>query len=624
MSDGCLGPSVAETQVRRTITGWRWLWTALLTMGFAARLVAGQPATAVATVAAGFVTGIAVTVGGSGYEAAPAVTISGGGGSGATGKAVLAGDAVSLVIVLTAGSGYTSPPTVTIEAPTKLKESGLRVRLVPALTVDGAAGSTNRLEWSLAVTGPWTVWTNVVMGADAVTLVDLGASLRFYRTSKVQPSDPTGVGVVAGEPAKAVATVTDGYVRGITVTAGGSGYVTAPAVTLSGGGGHGATGIAVLADGAVSLVIVLTAGDGYTSSPTVTIEEPPKQPEPPKESKLNIRLVSALTVDGPAGSTNRLECSLEANGPWSVWTNVVMGTAEVTLVDWAVGASLRFYRTSEAQLSAPPGMALIPSGTFTMGDTLDGDANAKPITVSLSAFYMDTNLVSYGVWKSVHAYATSHGYDISPGAGKANGHPVYNVNWYDTVKWCNARSQQAGMTVVYYTDAALTQVYTSGEPGTVYANWDAGGYRLPTEAEWEYAARGGLVGQRFPWGMTISESQANYVSTGSYSYDLGPNGYTSQFATGDHPYTSPVGSFAPNGYGLYDMAGNVWQWCWDWYGTYSGGINPRGAVSGSLRVLRGGSWYGNAFDCRSADRCYYDPSYDPSYGGFRAVLSPGQ
>ena len=240
---------------------------------------------------------------------------------------------------------------------------------------------------------------------------------------------------------------------------------------------------------------------------------------------------------------------------------------------------------------------------------------------------MDTNVVSYAAWKSVYAYATSHGYGFSQAvAGKANDHPVYWVDWYDAVKWCNARSQQAGMTVVYYTDAALTQVYTSGEPGTVYANWSAGGYRLPTEAEWEYAARGGLVGQRFPWGMTISERQANYNGdTGSYSYDLGPNGYNSKFARGDEPFTSPVGSFAPNGYGLYDMAGNVFQWCWDWYGTpYSGGTNPRGVVSGSDRVLRGGSWSYFAVGCRSAYRLGDYPSHDYGDIGFRAVLSPGQ
>ena len=159
----------------------------------------------------------------------------------------------------------------------------------------------------------------------------------------------------------------------------------------------------------------------------------------------------------------------------------------------------------------PSGMALIPAGAFTMGDTLDGDPfDAIPTNVTVSAFYMDTNLVSYSQWQSVYSYATSHGYGFhDAGAGKAPNHPVQAVDWYDCVKWSNARSQQAGLTPVYYKDAGLTQVYMSGEAAP-YVNWAANGYRLPTEAEWEKAARGGLSGLRFPWGNTISWSQANY------------------------------------------------------------------------------------------------------------------
>ena len=276
----------------------------------------------------------------------------------------------------------------------------------------------------------------------------------------------------------------------------------------------------------------------------------------------------------------------------------------------------------------PSGMVLIPAASFTMGNST-GDADitdAAPVTADVSAFCMDTNLVSWSHWQGVYAYATNHGYGfVNAGAGKAANHPVQTVDWYDCVKWCNARSQQAGKVPVYYTDAGLTKVYTNGEVA-VYVNWGAKGYRLPTEAEWEKAARGGLSGQRFPWGNLISQTNANYYGdTGSYSYDLGPNGYNAAFATGSYPYTSPVGSFAANGYGLKDMAGNVFQWCWDWYGTpYAGGTDPRGAVSGSSRVIRGGSWVYDAFICRTAYRSGYTPDGWHSYIGFRSVLPSGQ
>jgi len=305
---------------------------------------------------------------------------------------------------------------------------------------------------------------------------------------------------------------------------------------------------------------------------------------------------------------------------WIVWD---------ALRDWPDRFSTNvFFRLTASD--APPGMVLIPAGLFTMGDTLDGDSGALPLhTNQVSAFYMDKNLVTKALWDQVKGWNGGNGYSYDyPGSGKAANHPVHSVDWYDVVKWCNARSQMEGRMPVYYTDAALTQVYKTGQVAP-YVKWGAAGYRLPTEAEWEKAARGGASGQGFPWSGTnnITHSMANYYSDAGYAYDVSPTrGYHPTFATNGTPYTSPVGYFAPNGYGLYDMAGNVWEWCWDWYGSYSSGsqTDPRGPASGSGRVDRGGSWDGDAFYCRAAYRYYYYPSYSFVYLGFRAVLPPGQ
>jgi formylglycine-generating enzyme required for sulfatase activity len=307
------------------------------------------------------------------------------------------------------------------------------------------------------------------------------------------------------------------------------------------------------------------------------------------------------------GSTNLVSPN------WLSATDAVPATyGSQTAVTVANTLAARFFRLIFVPITTADGMALIPAGSFTIGDTLDG-IDAPPTNVDVSAFYMDVNLVSLSQWQEVYSYATSHGYSFAnAGTDKAANTPVETVDWYDCVKWCNARSQQEGLTPIYYADAELTQVYTNGATDAVYPDWAASGYRLPTEAEWEKAARGGLTGRRFPWGNTISESQANYDSTNLFSYDLGPYGYN---PIGNYPATSPgtspVGSFAANGYGLYDMAGNVAQWCWDWYAPqpyptgspYLGGTDPRGPA-GPLtnHVVRGGDWIGFAFFARCALR----------------------
>ncbi len=261
-----------------------------------------------------------------------------------------------------------------------------------------------------------------------------------------------------------------------------------------------------------------------------------------------------------------------------------------------------------------PGLVRVTAGPFRMGDSLDKTAYALPVhAVDLDEFWIDRYETTYALWKEVYDWAVGHGYAFDNpgqnGSTRQGDHlPVTMVSWYDAVKWLNARSEKEGRTPVYYTDDARAAVYRTGnvDINAAQANWEADGYRLPTEAEWEKAARGGLEGRRYPWGDELGPNQANH--------DMGA--------------AVPAGLYPPNGYGLYDMAGNVFEWVWDW-GSESlayrwaadGARNPRGpeASDKGTRVRRGGGFSYGAQNLKCFGRMFRKPTYTAPYFGFRSA-----
>lgn len=262
---------------------------------------------------------------------------------------------------------------------------------------------------------------------------------------------------------------------------------------------------------------------------------------------------------------------------------------------------------------APVGFAFIPQGSFEMGDSFkEGNSGERPVhTVFVSSFYMETKEVTVDRWNEITAWGLQNGYWMLGALdGKGVDHPVNSVHWQIAMIWCNARSEMEGLAPCYYVDEERTVVYRGGgiEIKHEKVDWDANGYRLPTEAEWEKAARGGLQGKRFPNGDTLGHRWANYYSTKRQFYDVSlTDGWHPASDQAEIPYTVPAGSLLPNNYGLYDMSGGVWEWCWDAFDDEYYGKPVEADPKGPYRVWRskvsrGGSWTRSAFEGRCSYR----------------------
>ncbi len=294
-----------------------------------------------------------------------------------------------------------------------------------------------------------------------------------------------------------------------------------------------------------------------------------------------------LSITGAVNSTYLIQYSTNLAQPTGWLTlNLITLSSNTAVVPSTIPANVgvRFYRAVLTSLVAPSNMVLIQAGTFTMGSPVseqDRFIDEGPqTTVTLSRpFFMGLRPVTQAEYQSVTA--------VNPSFFTGNSsRPVEQVTWSDATNYCSLLTQRERLA------------------GRIAVGWK---FRLPTEAEWEYACRAGTT-NRFYYGDDLTCS-----SLPNYAW----------FADNSGGQTAPVAQKPANPWGLYDMIGNVWEWCDDWYAPYPGGsvTDPRSTDSTSgIRVLRGGSWNDEGRSCRSAYRSADSPTAHYNFYGFRVAL----
>jgi formylglycine-generating enzyme required for sulfatase activity len=311
---------------------------------------------------------------------------------------------------------------------------------------------------------------------------------------------------------------------------------------------------------------------------------------------LGVQLTASVNITGTNSGLYAIQATsnLGSSNSWACVGFVQLPATNYIWTDTSKSAvsGQRYYRVVQTSTN----LVYILPGTFTMGSpTNEAERNAleSQHLVTLSkGYYMGKYLVTQAEYQAVTDGNPSH----FTGSLSL---PVDQVSWNNAANYCALRtaSEQAG--------------------GLIPTNW---AYRLPTESEWEYACRAGTV-TSFYTGNVLPSPQANFDGTNEYDSAVG-----SFYSAGgvNLQATTVVGIYAPNGWGLYDMAGNLWEWCQDWYGNYpSGGVtDPQGPTTGTFRVMRGGSWRDGATVCRSAARSEIPPGQAHFFTGFRVVLAP--